>query len=70
MRRRTHLRGSWAVVIEAVRARGCPSSSSSTTVGASSGGAPARPRPPADSPWSPQAPPRLQLQRAALEIGA
>jgi hypothetical protein len=39
-------------------------------VRASSGGAPAYPRPPLASPWSPQAPPRLQLRRAAVEIGA
>jgi hypothetical protein len=54
----------------AVRAMGCPSSSSSVMVRASSSGAPARPRPPAASPWSPQTPPRLPLRRAAAEIGA
>jgi hypothetical protein len=67
--RRTHLRGSWAVAVSgAVRAMGCPSSSSSATVRASPGGALARPGPPATSPWSPQAPPRLQLWRAVAEI--
>jgi hypothetical protein len=49
---------------------GCPSSSSSARVRASFGGAPARSRPQAASPWSPQAPPRLQLRRAVAEIGA
>jgi hypothetical protein len=49
---------------------GYPSSSGSVTVRASSGGAPAHPRPRAASPWSPQAPPRLQLRRAVVEIGA
>jgi hypothetical protein len=69
--RRTHLGGSWvATVTGAVRATGCPSSSSSATVRASSDGALAHPRPPAASPWSPQAPPRLQLRRAAVEISA
>jgi hypothetical protein len=67
--RRTHLGGSWvAAVTGAVRATGCPSSSSSATVRASSDGALAHPRPPAASPWSPQAPPRHQLRRAAVEI--
>jgi hypothetical protein len=49
---------------------GCPSSSSSVMVRASFDGAPARARPPVASPWSPQAPPRLQLWRAAAEFGA
>jgi hypothetical protein len=49
---------------------GCPSSSSSMTVRVSSGGASARPRPPAAFPWSPQAPPRLQFWQAVKEIGA
>jgi hypothetical protein len=56
-------------VTGAVRATGCRSSSSSATVRASSGGAPAHPRPPVASPWSPLAPPRLQLRRAVAEIG-
>jgi hypothetical protein len=56
-------KGSWAVVVtEAVRATGCPSSSSSATVRASSSGAPSRSRQRAASPWSPQAPPRLQMR--------
>jgi hypothetical protein len=59
-----------ATVTGAARATGCPSSSSSAMVRASSGGALARPSPPAASPWSPQAPPRLQMRRAAAEIGA
>jgi hypothetical protein len=58
------------VVIGAVHATGCPSSSSSVMVRASSDRASARPRPPEASPWSPQAPPRLQLRRAAVEIDA
>jgi hypothetical protein len=67
---RTHLGGSWAAAVTgAVRVTGCPFSSSSTTVRASSDGAPARARPPAASPWSPQAPPGLQLRRAAVEFG-
>jgi hypothetical protein len=49
---------------------GCPFSSSSKTVRVSSDRALARPRPPTASPWSPQAPPRLQLRRAVTEIGA
>jgi hypothetical protein len=53
------------MVTGAARATGCPSSSSSAMVRASSGGVPARPRPPAALPWFPQAPPRLQLRRAA-----
>jgi hypothetical protein len=57
--------GSWAVMVTgAVHVTGCSSSSSSTTVRASSRGAPAHPRPRATSPWSPRAPPRLQLQCA------
>jgi hypothetical protein len=55
----THLGGggSWvAAVTRAVRMMGCPSSSSSVTVRASSDGAPARPRPRAASPWSPLTP--------------
>jgi hypothetical protein len=68
--RRTHLRGSWAVAVtEAVRAMGFPSSSSSVMVRASSGGASAHPRPRADSSWSPQAPPTLQLRWTMTEIG-
>jgi hypothetical protein len=60
--RRTHLRGSWVLAAtRATRVTGCPSSSSSATVRASSDGAPARPTPPPASPWSPQAPPRIQL---------
>jgi hypothetical protein len=47
---------------------GCPSSLGSTMVRASSGGAPSRPAPRAASPWSPQAPPRLQLRGAVAEI--
>jgi hypothetical protein len=71
MGRRTHLGGSWAVAAtEAVGATWSPSPSSSATVGASSGGASAHPRPPAASPWSRQAPPRLQLRRAVAEIDA
>jgi hypothetical protein len=63
--------GSWAeAVTEVVRVTGFPSSSSSAKVRASSGGAPARPRPPTASPWSPQAPPRLPLQRKVVIIGA
>jgi hypothetical protein len=58
-----------AAAIRAVHATGCPSSSSSTTVRASSDGAPACPRPPVASPWSPQAPPGLQLWRAVAEFG-
>jgi hypothetical protein len=56
------------VTTGAMHAMGCPSSSSSATVRASSDGAPAHLRPPAAFPWSPQAPPRLQLRRAATEI--
>jgi hypothetical protein len=56
--------------IGAVHATGWPSSSSSVTVRASSGGPLAHPIPPTASPWSPQAPPRLQLRRVAVEIGA
>jgi hypothetical protein len=55
-------------VTGAVRAMGCPSSSSSAMVRVSSVGAPAHPRPRAASPWSPQAPPRLQLLRVVAEI--
>jgi hypothetical protein len=68
----THLRGSWAAAAtEAVRATGCPSSSSSATVRASSGGAPPRPRPPAASPWSPQIGARQRRlgQRWRLSLG-
>jgi hypothetical protein len=53
-----------------VHAMGCPSSSSLATVRVFSDRAPAHPRPPAASPWSPQAPPRLQLRRAVAEMGA
>jgi hypothetical protein len=49
---------------------GCPSSTSLATLRASSGGAPAHPRPRATSPGSPQAPPQLQLQRAAAKAKA
>jgi hypothetical protein len=49
---------------------GVPFFSISATVRASSSGAPARPRPPAASPWSPQTPPRLQLWWTATEIDA
>jgi hypothetical protein len=67
----THLRGSSATTATvAVCAIGYTSSSSSAALKASFGGAPARPRPPAASPWSPQAPPRLQLRRAVVKIGA
>jgi hypothetical protein len=67
----THLGVSWATAAtRAVRATGCPSSSSTTTVRVSSNGAPAHPRPPAASPWYPQAPPGLQLWRAVAEFGA
>jgi hypothetical protein len=58
------------VAIGAVSTSGHPSCSSSGMVRASSGGAPAHPRQPAASPLSPQAPPRLQLRRAVVEIGA
>jgi hypothetical protein len=69
MGQRTHLGGSWvAAATRAVRVTGCPSSSSSATVRASSDRALAHPRPLAASPWSPQAPPRLQLQLAAAEF--
>jgi hypothetical protein len=63
----THLGGSRAVVVAgAVGTMGCSSSSSSVTVRASSSGAPAHSWPQAASPWSPQAPPSLQLRRAVV----
>jgi hypothetical protein len=46
-------------------AMGCSSSSSSVTVRASSSGALTHPRLRVATPWSPQAPPRLPLWRAA-----
>jgi hypothetical protein len=62
----THLGGSWvATVTGAVCAMGCPSSSS-TTVRASSDGAPARPRPRAASPWSLLTPLGDELARAVM----
>jgi hypothetical protein len=68
----THLGGgSWAVVVTgAVRVMGCPSSSSSATVRASSDGAPTHPRPQAASPRSPLTPLGEELARAVMNSSA
>jgi hypothetical protein len=65
----THLGGGGslvAVATGAVRAMGCPSSSSSATVRASSDGALAHPRPRAASPWSPLTPLGNELAREVM----
>jgi hypothetical protein len=59
----THLGG---VATGAVREMGCPSSSSSAMVRASSDGAPARPRPRTTSPWSPLTPLGDELAREVM----
>jgi hypothetical protein len=69
----THLGGggSWAaVVIGAVCATRCHSSSSSAMVRASSDGASARPRPRVPSPWSPLTPLGDELAWAAMNYCA
>jgi hypothetical protein len=53
-------------VTRAVHVTGCPSSSSSATVRASSDGALAHPRPRAASPWSPLTPLGDELAREAM----
>jgi hypothetical protein len=64
-------RGSWAAVMTgAVCTMGVSFFLKLDDVRASSSEALARPRPRAASHWSPQAPPRLQLWQAVIEIGA
>jgi hypothetical protein len=67
----THLRRSWAAAVTgAVRAMGCPSSSSSTTVRVCSNGASAHLRPRAASPLSPLTPLGDELAGAEMNFCA